>query len=84
METISQPSTPQDASIHEPSPPLVDLGEFGSILAETSNTTNDNMEIEFDLDKFGVMDIDAKPSPSVIPPPPLSPCPNIFHGKNIF
>ena len=56
METISQPSTPQDASIHESTPPLVDLGEFGSILAETSNvTTNDNMEIEFDLDKFGVI-----------------------------
>ena len=71
METISQPSTPQDSS-HESSPPLVDLGEFGSILAETSNATNDNMEIEFDLDKLG-MDIDA--NPSVIPPPPPPPPP---------
>ena len=76
----SQPSTLQD-SIHESSPPLANLGEMGTILAETTCLPKSNMDIEFDLDK---LDTDTGNPTVTLPvprPPPSLPAPMKVQGN---
>ena len=74
----SQPSTLQD-SIHESSPPLANLGEMGTILAETTCLPESNMDIEFDLDKLDTET--GNPTVPVPRPPPSLPAPMKVQGN---